>query len=790
MHRSHTPIRRTRFALTPVALVAAGMLQGLPAGAQEAPAEAPALRTSPLLRESIPGPQRSQMPTFVEGERITGRTELDTVIEGAAELRRADTVIRADRIDYYQPDDLARARGNVRINRAGDIYEGPQLELKVEAFEGFFNAPRYRFLKTGGWGQASRIDFLDEDHAVISNATYTTCVREPGDNGVPAWQLTADKLEIDNQDESGLARHAVLRFYSVPVLAFPVLSFPLSDKRKSGLLPPTLGVDSVSGTTVTLPWYWNIAPNRDATFSPTYMGRRGTDLGAEFRYLEPQYRGQLRTNYMPDDQLRRRDRWAFGLQHQDALQRAGLPAGTSLKLDLNRVSDDDYWRDFTRNTGSLTSRLLSNDATLGWARGPVSLQVRTLKWQTLQDPTALITPPYDRLPQLAARYSANRLPGGLVAGVEADYTHFRSQASLTGQPNAERSFVAAQLSRPWLTPGIFLTPKLQLHTRAYQFDAPLADGRRSAHVTVPTFSLDSGLVLERETGLFGRDLVQTLEPRAFYVRTPYVAQNFLPKYDTGGTDFNFATIFTENAFNGNDRIADNNLLTLGVTTRLLDAGSSAELARLGVAQRLRLSDQRITLNATDPAVVERLSDLLVGGGVNWTRAWATDGTLQYNPKTGRSERATLGARYNPSPYRVVTAAYRLQRLQSEQVDFGWQWPLNDLWGDRGQDLGAGRGQGGGRWYSVGRINYSMKDRRVVDAILGAEYDGCCYIGRIVLERHQTGTNSSTKRILFQLEFVGLGRLGTNAAGSLKDNIPRYQFLRDQAQSPSRFTQYD
>ncbi len=741
MHRSHTPIRRTRFALTPVALVAAGMLQGVPAGAQEAPA--PALRTSPLLREDIPGPQRSQMPTFVEGERITGRTELDTVIEGAAELRRADTVIRADRIDYYQPDDLARARGNVRINRAGDIYEGPQLELKVEAFEGFFNAPRYRFLKTGGWGQASRIDFLDEDHAVISNATYTTCVREPGDNGVPAWQLTADKLEIDNQDESGLARHAVLRFYSVPVLAFPVLSFPLSDKRKSGLLPPTLGVDSVSGTTVTLPWYWNIAPNRDATFSPTYMGRRGTDLGAEFRYLEPQYRGQLRTNYMPDDQLRRRDRWAFGLQHQDALQRAGLPAGTSLKLDLNRVSDDDYWRDFTRNTGSLTSRLLSNDATLGWARGPVSLQVRTLKWQTLQDPTALITPPYDRLPQLAARYSANRLPGGLVAGVEADYTHFRSQASLTGQPNAERSFVAAQLSRPWLTPGIFLTPKLQLHTRAYQFDAPLADGRRSAHVTVPTFSLDSGLVLERETGLFGRDLVQTLEPRAFYVRTPYVAQNFLPKYDTGGTDFNFATIFTENAFNGNDRIADNNLLTLGVTTRLLDAGSSAELARLGVAQRLRLSDQRITLNATDPAVVERLSDLLVGGGVNWTRAWATDGTLQYNPKTGRSERATLGARYNPSPYRVVTAAYRLQRLQSEQVDFGWQWPLNDLWGDRGQDLGAGRGQGGGRWYSVGRINYSMKDRRVVDAILGAEYDGCCYIGRIVLEPQQTGINSST-----------------------------------------------
>jgi len=786
MHRSIPPIRRTRFALTPVALVAAGMLQGVPAGAQEAPA----LRPSPSLRESIPGPQRSQMPTFVEGDSITGRPELETVIEGGAMMRRADTVIRAQRIDYYQPDDLARARGDVRINRAGNIYEGPQLELKVEAFEGFFNAPRYRFLKNGGWGQASRIDFLDDQHAVISNATYTTCVREPGDTGVPQWQLTADKLEIDQEDESGVARNAVLRFYRVPVMAFPVLSFPLSDKRKSGLLPPTLGVDSVSGPTVTVPWYWNIAPNRDATIAPTHMGRRGTDLGTEFRYLEPQYRGTLRANYMPSDQLRQRDRWAYSLQHQDVLQRAGLPAGTSLKLDLNRVSDDNYWRDFNRTTGNLTSRLLSNDAALNWGQGPVSMQVRVLKWQTLQDPTAIITPPYDRLPQLAARYSLSRLPGGLVAGVEGDYTNFRSLPGLTGQPNAERSFLVAQASRPWLTPGAFVTPKVQVHTRAYQFDAPLSDGRRSAQVTVPTFSLDSGLVLERETALFGRELVQTLEPRAFYVRTPYVAQNDLPKYDTGSTDFNFATIYSENAFNGNDRIADNNLLTLGVTSRLFDAGSSAELARIGVAQRLRLSDQRITLNASDPAVVERLSDILVGGGVNWTRSWATDATLQYNPKTSRSERSTLAARYNPSPYRVVTTAYRMQRSQSEQVDFGWQWPLNDLWGDRGQDLGPGRGQGGGRWYSVGRINYSMKDRRVVDAILGAEYDGCCYIGRIVLERHQTGTSTATKRILFQVEFLGLGRLGTNALGSLKDNIPRYQYLRDQVQAPSRFTQYD
>ena len=778
---------RARFALTPVALVACALLHPGAARAQAQPSLV--LKPSPLLRQDIPPTQRDQLPTYLSGERASGQTDLQTVIEGNAQLRRGDTVIRADRLEYYQPDDLAKARGNVHINRAGNIFEGPLLELKVDAFEGFFNQPRYRFLQNDAYGEADRVDFIDDKRAIIRNATYTTCQRRPGPSWMPDWILRAASIRIDNEEETGRAEGAVLDFMGLPILPVPNLSFPLSDKRKSGLLPPTIGIDSLNGVELTQPYYWNIAPNRDATFYPALMSKRGVDLGGEFRYLERDYAGQLRANFMPSDSLRHRDRWGFAAKHDGVLGAAWPTGPIGLSLNLNRVSDDNYWRDFSRSGASLTQRLLANDGALSWSRGDLTVNARALKWQTLQDVASPIVPPYDRLPQVVARYTKTNLPGGFESYIEADHTRFEADRALTHQPNAQRAFTLARISRPWQAPGWFLVPKLQLHATEYRFDAPLANGAGSATRTVPTLSLDSGLVFERDARFFGRSFRQTLEPRAFYVYTPFRDQSLLPNYDTARSDFNFATIYTENAFGGNDRISDNNLLTLGATTRLLDPDTGAEAARFGVAQRLRFEDQRVTLPGEEP-VSERLSDLLFGTTINWTPQWSVDSTVQYNPKTRRSIRTTLGGRFSPGNYRVISAAYRLQRGSSEQIDIGWQWPINDLWGDKGVDLGPGRGEGEGRWYSVGRLNFSLKDRRLVDALVGLEYDAGCWLGRIVVERLQSSTSSSNKKILFQLEFVGFTRLGSNALQTLKENIPRYQFLREQITVPSRFSNYD
>jgi LPS-assembly protein len=790
MHHPRNKAHAARFALTPVAIVAASLLHPLNAQGQAGAEPSPRLRSTPVLREALPREERDQLPTFVEGDRIQGRPDLETTVEGNAVLRRGDTIIRARRLEYFQPDDLARATGDVRINQAGNTFEGALLELQVDAFQGFFNEPRYRLLRNGAYGDADRIDFLDENRAIVRNGTYTTCERRPGPSWMPDWILRAATISLDQESETGYAEGAVLSFKGVPILPVPALSFPLGDKRKSGLLPPTLGIDNKNGLELTLPYYWNIAPNRDATIYPTVMSKRGVDLAAEFRYLESNYSGQLRGNYLPNDKLRDHDRWGYSVQHyQPGLPLPFFGAG-SLALNLNRVSDDDYWRDFSRNSASLTQRLLANDGTLNWGWRDIGFTARMLKWQTLQAPDAPIVPPYDRAPQLTARQTQSNLWGGLETYVEGDYTHFRSNPLLTGQTNAQRSFVLAQVSRPWQAPGWFFVPKALVHSRHYTFDSAIPTGQTTADVTVPTLSLDSGLVLERNASYFGRAFVQTLEPRAFYVYTPFRDQNYLPNYDSAQTDFNFATIYTENSFGGHDRIADNNLLTVGATTRLLDPETGAEAAKFGIAQRLRFKDQRVALPGQAP-VSERLSDLLFGASLSFVPKWGLDTTLQYNPKEGQSVRSTIGVRYNPAPFHALSAAYRLQRTQlepSEQIDVGWQWPLDELW-RRGASTSEPAAGCTGRWYSVGRLNYSLKDRRLVEGLVGLEYDAGCYIGRVVVERLQAGTTSN-KRVLFQLEFVGFSRLGSNALQSLKQNIPRYQHLREQVVPPSRFSNYD
>ena len=780
-----------RFALHPVAVLVGLLLQGALAHAQDGQTTEPplVLRPSPQLQETFPDDVRKTMPTFMSGDRTEGQTDRSTVLEGNAELRRGETVIRADRLEYLQADDLAKATGNVYVNQAGNIYEGTELQLRVEAFEGFFKNPRYQFLRTEGHGDASRIDFIDEQRSIIHDATYTTCRRVAGPNWLPDWLLRATVLHIDQEEDVGLAEGGVLSFKQVPILAVPAISFPLSDKRKSGLLPPTVGLDNVNGVEITQPYYWNIAPNRDATIYPTVMSKRGVELGAQFRYMENNYQGQTRLDYMPNDKLRERDRWGFYALHNGTVD-TGIAAigNVGLSLNLNRVSDDNYWRDFSRAMPGLTQRLLPNDVNVGWGKGYFNAGFRASKWQTLQDVSTPITPPYDRLPQVFGKYSRFDV-NGLDFSVEADYTKFRADRALTGQPSAERSYTMAQVSHPWAAPGWFITPRLQMHATNYQFDAALANGQRTASRVLPTASLDSGLVFERSASFFGRSFTQTLEPRAFYVYTPYRDQSLLPNYDSAANDFNFATVFTENAFGGQDRISDSNLLTLGTTTRLLDPDTGAEAARFGIAQRLRFSDQRVTMPGQTP-VSERLSDVLLGTTINWTPQWSFDGTVQYNPDTQRSIRSVIGGRYNPGNYRLINAAYRTQRGVSEQIDIGWQWPLNDLWGDRGEDKGAGRGLGPGRWYSVGRLNYSMQERKLVDTVVGLEYEADCWIGRIVMERLQSSSTTSNKRILFQLEFVGFTRLGSSPLQTLKQNIPRYQYLREQTTVPSRFSNYD
>lgn len=805
-----------------------GVLGGTSFAQNQPSSNAPplSLRSSSLLQEKVSAETLKEVPTFVQSDKLNEQANFQTTLDGQVFLRRGALLLKADKVDYDQTDDLAKARGNVYINRAGFIYQGPELELHLDSFEGFFTQPSYQMQKNSTYGKAERIDFIDPDNSVLHKATFTSCQRKPGPDWMPDWFFEGDKITVDMARNSAKLEGADIRFKGVP-LPLPSMEVPLTNERKSGLLAPSIGVDNISGLEYTQPYYWNLAPNRDMTFYPTYWASRGINLGTEFRYTEglapnPPFQGQMRFDFMDKDKLRDdAQRWRVNYTHTGLLNPYFAGGGLGLTMNLNRVSDDNYWKDFAFSTnGSVgVSRLLNNDVGLTWTNGYVTTSIRAQKWQTLQDLANVygnrIAPPFDRMPQLTARLQRFNLSGGFDFSVDGDLTRFQSVRDYDCSyartnnlatynncaPNADRAVTWAQLSRPIVTPYGYITPKVQLHGRSYQFDGGLPttsfysghQGQASASVTVPTFSIDAGMAFERDTRLVGRSWTQTLEPRLFYVNTPYRNQSYLPNYDSGGNAFNFASIFTENAFGGHDRISDSKTLTIGATSRFIDPDTGAEGARLGVAQRLRFKDQQVYL-PEDPTVAQAgISDILAGASLNLSPRWSLDSTVQYDQKTNNLLRRVIGTRYSPGSYRLLNAALRTENNSagdpiSQQIDIGWQWPLHDLWG--GADNTDGRGLGEGRWYSVSRINYDYMNRKPVESIIGFEYDAGCWVSRIVTERLQVADGVARQRILFQLELIGFTRVGTNAMGSLVRNVPRYQSLNPASLSPSRFGNYD
>lgn len=686
-------------------------------------------------------------------------------------MLRSDTQISADTLRYDQRTDRMQAEGHVRIEREERIYTGTYLDMDVERFEGFFTDIRYQLGGEKGHGEAVRADFADKDHMTARQGTYTTCRRKPGPDWVPEWVLTAAQLNIDNEEEIGKAQGAYLHFQGVPLLPVPPFTFPITEKRKSGFLPPLFGIDSVNGFALGTPYYFNLAPNYDLTVTPNFISNRGMNTESQLRYLEPRYSGDLKLAYMPGDRLRGQDRVALALTH--STQITSPIGGISIAANISRVGDDNYWSDFSGSTllqagaplGG-TNRTLPADITATWGRGDLSSMLKVQKWQGLQ-----ATPPYDRVPQWTLRYAQSNVQG-IDWSVDTDITQFEGDRTITRQPNAQRAFAWAQVSYPMIWPAVYLTPKLQTHVAGYQFDAPM-NSQQTASSLVSTFSLDTGLTFERNTEILGVKLLQTLEPRAFYVYTPYTDQSLIPIYDTAPQDLNLTAVFTENAYVGHDKISDNNLLTLGLTTRFLNSDSGAQLASFGIAQRLRFEEQKVTLLPGQTPAATGLSDILLGSRLNLGDRWVLDAATQYNLKTQQSVRSVIGGRYHAGDFQTLNVAYRSQANASEQVDLSWQWPLNQLW----SLAGGPSNPDAGRYYGLGRVAYSLRDQLLVDSLLGLEYDAGCWISRVVYTRTPITPQTANSKLMLQIEFVGFTRLGIDPFKTLTDSIPRYQTLR-------------
>jgi LPS-assembly protein len=373
----------------------------------------------------------------------------------------------------------------------------------------------------------------------------------------------------------------------------------------------------------------------------------------------------------------------------------------------------------------------------------------------LQDPLAPIARPYDRLPQISFRAGRQDVEG-FDWVTDAELTRFW-HPSLAG---GDRAVLNPRISYPILHPGYFITPKFMLHASRYHLEDPALPGASTASTdlsrTLPTFSVDSGMVFERDARFFGQSMTQTLEPRLFYVYTPYRDQRAFPIFDTAEADLSFSQLFSENRFIGHDRISDANQLTAAVVSRFIEP-TGAERMRLALGQRYYFTDQRVTLQGA--ARTDTRSDLLVSASGRLTQTLTVDGNLQYDQTLGDTRRSNYGVRWQPAPKKVLNLIYRRdQPNKLEQVDVSAQWPLTN------------------RLYGVGRVNYSLPDRRTAEGLLGVEYKADCWIFRVVGQRIPTATGQATSAIFFQLELSGLTRLGSNPIDALRSSVPGYQLI--------------
>jgi LPS-assembly protein len=703
-------------------------------------------------------------PTIIEGEQLTGRPDREVRLQRQVEVTRGQTVVNANQVYYDIIDDRVEADGDVRVLRAGDRFNGNTLKLKLDTGIGYMDSIVYRLLKRNAQGHAERIDFESEDVATISNGVYTTC------NGPdPDWYLKTSKLTLDDGAGIGQARNAVLVFKGVPVAGTPSISFPLTEGRKSGFLAPTLTTSTNTGLQLTVPYYWDIAPNRDLTLFPRFMSTRGLMLGADARYLEREFAGETRFEFMNDADYANRSRYAVSARHNQ-----NLYPGVGLAVDYNAVSDNDYARDFpfshVFDRPGINRRLLSQVATMSYsAGGPWSGTLQLADFQVLQDRNAPIGIPYARLPQLNLNYSDFN-DNGFNVNVGYQYTNFSHPTAVQG----DRLVVNPRVSYDYLrTPGSFIVPSLSAHATYYNLNQVANSTMTAPSRIVPTFSLDSGLLFERSASFFGRDAIQTLEPRAYYTYTSYVQQNggLYPNFDSTIADLSYGMMFRENRFIGNDRIGDANQLTLAMTSRYLESDGAE---RLRMAQRFNFSQPRVGLG-TDPAVNSgEKSDVLLLATGRVTRETRLDANFQYNQQRGEINRVNFGVYWQPEPLKVLNVQYRrdsrnladIPNTKYELVDLSGQWPIAP------------------RWYGVGRINYLLDENRVGQSLLGVEHQADCWIFRLVSQRVPTATSTTNTTIFLQLEFNGLSSLGTNPMQALRFNIPGYQSL-GQPVTPAR-----
>ncbi len=696
-----------------------------------------------------PEPPRPGAPVQIEAERVLLTAGDSARFSGEVLIRRQDQRLRADRASYDLRADRVEARGDVEYAMPGLAVIAEHARMRLEGRRGRLDAAEYWLEARHGSGRAETVR-MDGPETRLARVTYTTC--DPDDVD---WELSARRLTLHHDRGVGEARGVVTRFKGVPLFYSPYLSFPLDDRRKSGFLVPSVGRSDDSGTDVSVPYYLNLAPEYDATLTPRYLSERGAMLGAELRYLTPGGRGQLYGEGLPDDDLFGEDRGYARLEHDE---RFGARWRASVRAE--DVSDTSYFDDLGGSLDAVSRTHLPRRASLAYAGPAVSAHTRVDAYQTI-DPT--LSPrqhPYERLPRVALDVHPRARWLGLEASLETEAVSFEHDVKVDGA----RLDAYPRLALPLGAPGYFVTPAAGLRYTAYELNGAAPGADTTPTRTVPITSLDTGLVFERDTRWGETALIQTLEPRLFYLYVPFRAQDDLildadgtpAVFDTGRLDLNLTSLFRENRFSGPDRIGDADQLTTALTSRVLERDSGREWLRASLGQIHYFRDREVTLPG-EPTGTDARSPLVADLALTPTEAWMLHGGLRWDPVEEVTEVGSVRIQYRPRGDKIVNLAYRQRRGVLEQTDLSFVWPLTR------------------RWHAVGRWSYSLREDLTLEGLGGLEYESCCWALRLVGRRYVNDqADGAEAAIMLQLELKGLTSIGETVGRLLERDILGYR----------------
>ena len=669
-----------------------------------------------------------------------GRSKL----RGNALMEKGTETLAADKAIYDQDKETLEAIGNVRYWEGEDVYLSGERALADFANDRIV-VDNASFVEKAshGRGSASRVEFSGSELIKIAKGTYTTC--NPGNAD---WQLEAHKIHLDRVSDVGTARDVKVMFKGYPIFYSPVLTFPLTDQRKTGFLSPSFRLSGEAGSEVRIPYYINIAPNQDATITARLTTERGAILGGEYRYLLRDWgEGELDVEVVPHDSNRGGPRGLVKFKHRDNQGR--------LRTDLQyaHVSDRDYFGDLGNSLEVSSTTHLRRRASVDYTATRWWGRARLESFQTVDGSIPGTSRPYKRLPQLLIRGLGAERNRRVNFGYRAEFVHFDREDSITGT----RVDLNPYLTFPIRTAGWYFVPRMRLRYTGYSLDGVTAGQASSPSRLLPSVSLDSGMFFEKPVTLFGSRYTHTLEPRAYYLAVPFDDQRDLPIFDTGQFTFNFAQLFREDRFSGADRMGDANQLALAVTSRLLHPSTGQEIARVSLGQLHYFRHRSVTLQPEDTNDTRSTSDFVAEISADIGRAWTVKAGTQWNSRDDRSDKNAINLRYRPDNDRVLNLAYRFVRGTVEQVDSSFRWPWNH------------------NVSLVGRLNYSLADSRILETFGGMEYESCCWAMRLVGRRFLTNERGDYNNGLFlQLELKGLAGVGQRADAFLKRSIPGYR----------------